>query len=87
MHIRNSIALVFIESMPYDSQKLLRSQKEDPNFIKNLKNWELNTKKKHMSDPLNEYFVHWVPVYCKWGLFLTELLYEKWLVSKWLKWQ
>ena len=44
---RKSIAIVVNESMPRDSQSLLRSQKENQNFIKNFKNPELNTKKTH----------------------------------------
>ena len=51
MHFRKSIAFLVSESKPYDSQKLLKSQKENQNFINNFENSELNTEKA-MSDHL-----------------------------------
>ena len=72
MHIRKSIALVVIDSMPYDSRSFLRSQKNQI-FIKIFKNPELNTKRTHEGSLEDELFVHWVSVYCKWFIIKRTL--------------
>ena len=51
MHSRKPIALLDSESIPQDSQNLLKSQKVNQNFIKNFENSRVEDKK-HMSDSL-----------------------------------
>ena len=64
-------------------QTLVKSQKEIKNFIWNYENSESSLKTR--ATPWKRFFVHWASFNCKRILPLTELRYEKWVVSRWLR--
>ena len=77
MLIMKQITLLVNESMPEDSKKIVKPQKETKNFIQNYENSE-SKPKKNMSNSLKTmFFVHWASFECKRGLPLIEPQYKK----------